>query len=135
MDFQNYSEPPTAEGKMTGNRRQKSKMRRSIFILVGVFLIFLSGCAELNPPHPVDILTHPLGKGPLRSGMDKKEVISAWGEPDEVSERSINKFGMTKEKWIYRARIENVPIGVGYLTKTYYLYFEGDSLIRFRELE
>lgn len=125
---------------MTGNRSQKSKMRRSafkiaFFILTGVFLIFLSGCAELSPPHPVDILTHPLGKGPLRSGMDKKEVISTWGEPDEVSETSINKFGMAKEKWTYRARIENIPIGVGYLTKTYYLYFEGDSLIRFRELE
>ena len=109
-------------------------MRKNL-ILLCAFLIVFTGCAEMTPPHPVDILTHPLGKGFLKSGMDKKEILSKWGEPDEIIEGKTDRFGMTTEKWVYQARIKDVPIGVGYLTKTYYLYFEGDALIRFQELE
>lgn len=102
-------------------------------ILLFISFIFFSGCAEMLPPHPVDILTHPLGKGFLKAGMDKKEVLAKWGEPDEVVKGETDRFGMTVEKWVYQARIKDVPIGVGYLTRTYYLYFEGDTLVRFRE--
>ena len=108
------------------------RMRLWHFSIVS-FLVLLAGCAEMTPPHPVDILTHPLGKGFLKAGMDKKEVLSQWGEPDEVVKGEVDKFGLPNEKWIYQARIKDVPIGVGYLTKSYFLYFEGDALIRFRE--
>lgn len=97
------------------------------------FLVFLAGCAEMTPPHPVDILTHPLGKGFLKAGMDKKEVLAQWGEPDEVVKGEPGKFGLASEEWVYQARIKDVPIGVGYLTKSYFLYFEDDTLVRFRE--
>lgn len=102
-------------------------------VVLSIILVLLAGCAELIPPHPVDILTHPLGKGFLKSGMDKKEVLAQWGEPDEVVKGETAKFGLPAEKWVYQARIKDVPVGVGYLTKTYFLYFEGDALIRFRE--
>lgn len=102
-------------------------------VLLCIFLLVFTGCAEMTPPHPVDILTHPLGKGFLKAGMDKKEILTKWGEPDEVIKGETGMFGMSKETWIYRARIKDIPIGVGYLTKTYYLYFDGDTLIRFKE--
>lgn len=107
-------------------------MKEKAFLFL-ILVVVLYGCAEMVPPHPVDILTHPLGKGFLKPGMSKKEILSKWGEPDEVVKGETDRFGMNTEKWVYRARIEDVPIGVGYLTKTYYLYFEEDTLVRIRE--
>jgi len=107
-------------------------MGKKIILLCISLMVFI-GCAEMTPPDPIDILTHPLGKGFLKAGMDKKEILNKWGEPDEVIKGETDMFGMSKETWLYRARIKNIPIGVGYLTKSHYLYFEGDHLIRFKE--
>lgn len=107
-------------------------MGKKLILFCIVSLVFI-GCAEMTPPHPVDILMHPLGKGFLKTGMDKKEILTQWGEPDEMIKGKTDMFGMTKETWIYQARIQDVPIGVGYLTKTYSLNFEGDTLVRIKE--
>ena len=103
----------------------------SMFLLVIAFGFI--GCAEITPPSPVDVLTHPFGKGPLAVGMTREKVVSMWGEPDDVVDLGANEWGAPREEWIYRARYPRVPIDVGYISRTKHLYFEGDVLTRWED--
>ena len=59
---------------------------------VVTFFVFalLSGCAEIKPPTPEEIMREPLGQSPLRIGMSKEKVKSMWGEPDVIRNLGSN---------------------------------------------
>lgn len=100
-------------------------------------LIFVSGCAEVDIPTPHDVLKHPLGTESVKRGMSKEQVKNLWGEPDEASYEEIEKAGTvrSREIWIYKARYSALPVDAGYLSKTKYLYFDGDSLTTISDVE
>ncbi len=102
-----------------------------IFLLAVAFSLI--GCAEITPPSPVEVLRHPLGRGLLEIGMTKGKVTSIWGEPDDIVDLGTNEWGASREQWIYRARYSRVPIDAGYISRTKYLYFEGDVLTRWKD--
>ncbi len=106
-----------------------------IFVLLSAFSFqlsaFLSGCAEIKPPGPEEIMRQPLGESPLRVGMTKEKVKSLWGEPDIVRVLGADAQGTVKEEWIYRGRYPNLPINVDFLSETQHLLFDGDHLVRF----
>lgn len=105
-------------------------IRYAVILILLSFII--SGCAEIEPPSPEEILRHPLGKGPLSIGMVKEEVVSIWGEPDVINqEDGISRTGTVKEEWVYHARYSNIPLDAGYLSKTRHLNFDGNNLVRF----
>jgi len=104
-------------------------------LMVFLLSVFVLGCAEITPPMPDQIITHPLGTDPLNVGMTKEEVLSIWGQPDVINKIGISKGlgGTKKEEWIYHAAYSGVPVDKGYLSKARYLYFDGDNLVRFHE--
>ncbi|GAG15729.1 unnamed protein product, partial [marine sediment metagenome] len=89
------------------------------------FLTFglLTGCVEIKPPGPEEILREPLGQSPLRIGMTKEKIKSLWGKPDAVNVLGTDPQGMIKEEWIYRGRYPNLPINIDYLSETQRLFF------------
>ena len=111
-----------------------TKINISLLLLA---LIFLFGCAEIDIPTPQDVLKHPLGTESVKRGMSKDQVKDLWGEPDETTYEEIEKAGTvrSREVWIYKGRYSAIPVDAGYLSKTKYLYFDGDSLTRISESE
>ena len=96
-------------------------------------VVALSGCAEIEPPTPGDIISHPLGKDTLRVGMNKEEVMSIWGEADVVNKNVVLKpSGKVREEWIYHGRYSDVPLDTNNFSKTRHLYFDGNNLTEFR---
>ncbi len=110
--------------------------RFNIFILMSV-LIFISGCAEVDIPTPQDVLKHPLGTESVKRGMSKDQVRDLWGEPDEATYEEIEKTGTvrSREVWTYKGRYSALPVDAGYLSKTKYLYFDGNSLTTISDVE
>jgi len=110
-------------------------MKKISVIIGGMVVAGLIGCAGIEPPSPDKILTHPFGTGPLRVGMTKDEVRKIWGEPDVVKSlregAGINNA--QQEEWIYNARVSNLPINYGYLSKSLRLSFDGDNLTSYKE--
>ncbi|UCH12146.1 MAG: hypothetical protein JSW18_04840 [Candidatus Omnitrophota bacterium] len=106
---------------------------RQIYLFVSILAIltfFLTGCAEIEPPGP-DVLISPWSSMPnIRLGDTKEDVISRWGEPDEKNEIGVDELGVAKEEWVYYGRYPMVPVDYQYVSKTKYLYFEGNILIR-----
>jgi len=91
---------------------------------------FISGCAEIQPPPPSEILQAPLGKSQLRIGMSKSEVRSLWGDPDGVEPAGDGQYGSLKELWVYEARFPDLSaLDMGYATRTRRLLFDGDTLV------
>ncbi|MEA3560445.1 MAG: hypothetical protein U9R31_01560 [Candidatus Omnitrophota bacterium] len=95
--------------------------------------LIVSGCAEIEPPNPVNILQNPLGTDPITMGMTKEKVIKIWGSPNFVTRTGHNELGVVCEEWVYRAHYPLLPVNAGYLHKTKYLYFEGNVLVRQKE--
>jgi hypothetical protein len=106
--------------------------RISLLLIVAAFA---GGCAEIKPPTPIEVIQQPLGTKLVRIGMTQSEVKQLWGQPDAVEFISTDKTGTVKEKWIYRARYPKVPVEVNYLSRTYYLFFDGNNLVRIRPVE
>ena len=102
-----------------------------IFVLSLSIVGFFSGCAEIEPPRPEEIMRQPLGESPLRVGMTGEEVKSLWGEPDVVRVLGTDAQGMVQREWIYRGRYPNLPINIDYLSETQHLFFDGNHLVRF----
>ncbi len=100
--------------------------------IIGILVVFLAGCAEITPPNPVNVITHPFGTetgGPgLRIGDTKDRVKDKWGDPNRITPMGLSKLGAPKEEWVYFSGNPSVPVD---LTKTKYLYFEGDVLTSF----
>lgn len=112
-------------------------MRNGIFkygiisvLLIG--MIYFIGCAGIEPPTPESILKHPLGTM-LRAGLTKDQILAQWGEADLKEYDNTGKWGNAKEKWTYYGRYGEVPVNAGYLSKTQYLYFDGNYLVKFTE--
>ena len=109
-------------------------MSNTLLILCVITVSIMTGCAEITPPSPQEVLESPFGKGPLRIGMTKEEVRSLWGEPDSIEQTGADQWGTPKEVWLYIARFPGViPIDVGYASKNKYLEFDGANLISFHD--
>ncbi|MDP2942378.1 MAG: hypothetical protein Q8O36_02550 [Candidatus Omnitrophota bacterium] len=107
---------------------------KSVTILVLLIgMIYLVGCAGIEPPTPKEILSHPLGTSMLRVGLTKDRILAQWGDPDLKEYDNTGKWDNAKEKWTYYARYGEVPVNAGYLSKTQYLYFDGNYLVKFTE--
>ena len=105
--------------------------RRRIILFSGMLLILLFNlsCAEITPPTPYQVLKQPLGTGPLYKGMSKQEIIELWGQPNEINKLEQQRWTEPKEEWVYKARVPAIPVDYNYLSRTKYLYFEGDTLV------
>jgi len=111
----------------------RSFLKYFAFIIPSVILVYLTGCAGIEPPNPKKIIEHPFGTSMLRPGLTKDQVSAQWGDPDLKEYDNTGKWGNTKEKWTYYGRYNNLPFDAGYLMKTQYLYFDGNNLVRFNE--
>lgn len=107
---------------------------KKVFFLFLIFSVFFAfGCETLPPPTPGKIISNPFGTTPLRVGMEKEEVVSLWGQPNEVLEKGQDELGTVKEDWIYYARYPAIPVDYNYLSKTKTLSFTGNNLISWKE--
>ena len=111
----------------------KSLLRCFTFTVLSAALVYLTGCAGIEPPSPKQIIEHPFGTSMLRAGLTKDQVLAQWGEPDIKEYDSTGKWGNAKERWTYYGRMSGLPVDEGYLTKTQYLYFDGKNLSRYNE--
>ena len=116
------------------NREKKVKARRINLNTLKLFLIFvlllsLTGCADITPPTPKDIIKRPLGTVSVKVGMTKGEVRELWGEPDQINYvEDKEKWGGGRTEWVYTGRYSAIPIDADYLSKTKKLYFDGENL-------
>ena len=108
----------------------------NIFIAICI-LISISGCAEVDVPTPMDIIKKPLGTDSVKVGMSKNRVKDLWGEPDETGYEEIEEADSirSREVWTYRGKISAIPVDAGYLSKTKYLYFDGNNLTKISEVD
>lgn len=98
--------------------------------LIMVLIFSVSGCAEIEPPTP-DVLISPWSSMPnIRLGDTKEDIISRWGEPDKINRIGVDELGVAKEEWVYHGRYPMVPVDYQYVSKTKYLYFEGNIMVR-----
>ncbi|MDD5495555.1 MAG: hypothetical protein PHP46_00465 [Candidatus Omnitrophica bacterium] len=99
-------------------------------LLLLTLAIMLTGCAGIEPPTTDEVMKEPLGKGSLRVGMSKEQVISIWGKPDEIQTNMEDKkrWKGTREVWIYHAQLAAIPVDADYLSQTKKLYFDGNNL-------
>ena len=109
----------------------KNKQVISSLVIGVLILVFLAGCAGITPPNPVDVIRNPMGKD-VRIGETKGEIIAKWGEPDRRTPMGFSKFGAEKEEWVYIGRYPSVPLDYKYVSKTKYLYFEGNVLTNYK---
>lgn len=114
-----------------GKTKLKIQNLKALLLISCYFLLYLTGCAEISPPAPEDLIRQPLGESPLRIGMTKEKVKSIWGEPDVIRVIETDVQGMVKEEWIYRGRYPGLPINVDYLSETQHLFFDGNNLVKF----
>lgn len=92
-----------------------------------------AGCGEFAGPTSHDILTRPLGtSGPFKRGTPKEAVLEAWGQPDRVIQQGVDELGSVREEWVYTGRMPNIPIDYEYVSRTQRLFFEGNSLVRWK---
>lgn len=89
----------------------------------------LSGCAMIESANPDEVVKHPLGTEAIKVGMTKHQVESLWGKPDDITAaEDKEKWGGSREVWVYRAQYSALAVDAGYLSKTKKLYFDGDNL-------
>lgn len=106
----------------------------SIRWLAGSLSFLIIGCAELQMPTPKEVVTHPFGNPTIR-GWSKEEVLAKWGEPDERVSLEPDKWGSSREEWIYQGRYPNVPVDYKYISKTKHFYFTGNVLVEMKSEE
>lgn len=109
--------------------------RQQTYRLVAFGMMFgMLGCAELRPPTVHHALTHPWGtQAPFQLGQSKQEVITEWGEPDEIVPLEGDETGLLREEWVYVGRYPDVPVDYKYLSRSKHLVFSGDYLVRWYE--
>lgn len=111
---------------------RKGMFKYGIISMLSAGIFYLTGCAGIETPTPQSILKHPLGTM-LRAGLTKDQILAQWGEPDLKEGDNTGKWGNAEEKWTYYARYGEVPLNAGYLSKTQYLYFDGNYLVKYEE--
>ena len=105
-------------------------------ILVPIFLLVFSGCAEIKVPTPEYALTHPLStKTMVTRGTPKDEVIEKWGEPDDIIKMGVDDMGLKKEAWIYEAWFPGTPLDYRHFSRKKKVYFTGDYVTGYEDIE
>ena len=113
----------------------KTHLKSAAVVLAGV-LPLLAGCADFVTPTPQEALQKPFGTGaPFTLGTRKAKILESWGNPDHVIQTGSDELGNTREEWIYHGRLPGVPIDYEYVSRTKYLYFEGENLVRWKTEE
>ncbi len=103
------------------------KSRINILIVCVLALSLLYGCAEMDMPTSNTVLKSPMSSGSVKIGMTKTQVLNQYGEPDLKRMVTSKEWGGTREEWYYSART-SLPVGMGYLSESAYLYFDGENL-------
>lgn len=112
------------------------KLSFPVLLVLSVPAVFITGCSEIETPTAQEALTHPLGTGaPFTRGTSREEVLEDWGAPDHVVPQGVDELGNTREEWIYKGRIPNLPIDYEYVSRTKHLFFEGRNLVRWETEE
>ena len=106
-----------------------SKFAVSFFLLMQ--MLMSQGCSEMQVPTARQAMTHPFGTGDaFTRGTSKAEILEAWGPPDHVIPQGVDELGNVREEWIYRGRVETLPIDYEYVSRTKHLFFEGNNMVR-----
>lgn len=116
-----------------GQRLEVREQRGVIlsFLLSVLCLLSFSSCSDMEAPTARQALAHPFGTGaPFTLGTTKEEVLADWGPPDHKIQRGVDELGVVREEWIYRGRLQNLPIDYEYVSRTKHLVFEGNHLAR-----
>jgi len=105
-------------------------INNKVVILLALFALLAAGCAEINLfQAPAEVLKHPLGTDPIKTGMSKDEVISIWGKPDQINTlEPADEWHTPREEWVYIGRYSKIPLDKSYLSKSKYLIFDGNYL-------
>ncbi len=110
-----------------------SKTFLKLFLVMALLLSLqvLCGCAGIDPMDaPKTIIKNPLGTDHIRIGMTKQEIVSVWGEPDQVNIlEPADEWQTIREEWVYLGRYTKIPLDKSYLFKTKYLIFDGNNLV------
>lgn len=105
------------------------KKSHMINALIVILFFTLSGCAEIETPQPAQIIKNPIGPSAAKIGMTKSQVTSIYGDPDVKSAAiASDAWEEEREEWLYRARVDTLPVSADYLAEDLYLYFDGDRL-------
>ena len=108
-----------------------AKQSRFLFLMIAMVFFFPAGCSEIKTPTAGEVVTHPFGTAtPFPRGTPRAEVLEAWGKPDIVIPHGTDELGNAREEWIYRGRIQSLPIDYEYVSRTKHLFFDGNNLTR-----
>ncbi|MFH1594742.1 MAG: hypothetical protein ABID09_08625 [Candidatus Omnitrophota bacterium] len=109
-------------------------MNKLRYLMVPLLFFLLTGCADIAPPSPQDIIRRPLGTSSVKIGMTKSQVRNIWGEPAQINVvTDKERWGAERVEWVYVGRYGSIPVDAGYLSKTKKLYFDGDNLTNITE--
>ena len=104
----------------------RCELRKVLVAGIIVFYGFIAGCADITIPNTTDFIKDPL-TSPVKIGMTKNQVMDIYGGPDIKDTAISDKWGKSREEWIYRAS-SGLPLGTAYLSRDLYLYFDGENL-------
>lgn len=95
--------------------------------------VLAAGCADFVVPTAREAAEQPFGTGgPFVRGTTKDKVLDSWGPPDHIVYLGVDELGVPKEEWIYKGRLPNLPIDVEYVSRTKHLFFEGETMVRWK---
>ena len=104
---------------------------RSVAWLV---VLATAGCTDIAWPNLHRFMRHPwTSREQVQLGESQAAVLKRWGPPTERRLLSIDRLGMRREEWVYRAALESLPIDYMYLSRTQHLIFDGNNLMRWFE--
>jgi len=105
-------------------------LKITTFILIISAVIVLGGCADIELPTPQQVIKHPIGTNSVKIGMTKDRVRELWGGPDKINYVHIKegKDARMRELWYYKSFAGIIPLNADYLSKSKYLYFDGNNV-------
>lgn len=106
-------------------------------VLLSVFCVFmLWGCSDFeNPTKGLSVESVVGGGASLTKGMSKDDVLEKWGRPDDKKQMGETRWGAPIERWTYYAWFPSVPVNYRYVSKGRRLFFEGDALVSWEDVE
>lgn len=100
-------------------------MRRSLLVILALFLLLQVGCAKSVRYTEEEIKTFSpktqenIRKGQVDLGMTQEQVRYAWGSPDSI--RFLEPYeGKSREEWIY-----SQPATLGVIGTKLLFFYEG----------
>jgi hypothetical protein len=104
-------------------------LNKTILLLAVISFLFVSGCADVEIPKTKELLSRPTGPGgSVKIGMTKDKVVDVYGEPNLKNTVVADKWGGSREEWIYKAEFSAFPVSAGYLGEDMYIYFDGNNV-------